>query len=144
MQFKRNHFVLLLLLLGLVATALGSSRVRREDVLPADDGQAESKANKLLENAGQLTSQLGGAINKYFTEGRQQLSVLYEKAGTSVVEASKKLKETSSDQYKKAAAQMQGVISSVRTSLGSLSGKAQEGATATAETVANAPTASTE
>ena len=125
------------------------TRVRREDAaaptIPnTDDGQAESKANKLLENAGQLTSQFGGALNKYFTEGRQQLATLYEKAGTSVVEAGKKLKETSSDQYKKAAAQMQGVLSSVRTSISTYSGKAQEGASAAAESVANAPAVSTE
>lgn len=101
--------------------------MRREDsgalgavASAGDDAQAEGKANKLLENAGQLTTQLGGAINKYFNEGRQQLATIYEKAEIKVKEAGKKLRETGGDQYQKAVAQVQGVFTSVRSSMSTI------------------------
>jgi hypothetical protein len=104
---------------------LAAKRYRR------DDAEAEGKANKMFEGAGQLT----GQFNKYFNEGRQQLATFYEKAGSSVVEASKKIRETGGDQYKKAVAGVQGALDKVMTSLSISGNKAQEGVASAAAAV---------
>lgn len=107
--------------------ALAANRFRRDDT----EATAEGKANKLTEGFGQVAGQL----NKYFNDGRQQLATLYEKAGSSVVEASKKFRETGGDQYKKAVAQMQGAMDKVMSTLSISGQKAQEGAASAAAAV---------